>query len=641
MKKTNRLIYIIMIFTFLFISIMLSTSVCAYRSVANDFSNLINYPGIYTLVQELKTAHPTWNFTMLYTGLDWNSVIENETTGLHTRSLIYRTVPAGNIEDWICPVCGDRLYDNQNWYCASAKTVSYYMDPRNWVNENYIFSFESLGNNSSINKIEGIKAILSGTFMSADTISYIDTAGNTQTINKSYAQIIMEAAEKYNVSPYLLASRMKQEQGATGSSSVTGNTFTYTFIDSKTQQVKEVFTCTGLYNFFNVNASGNSPEEITANGLKYAQKKGWTTPELSIHGGAKFLKEEYIDEHQDSLYLQKYDIDPEGGHLYLYQYMQNVSAPYTEGLSVRSAYKTLSLLENGFNFIIPVYENMPIVASAKPGRTVTAVTESVQITTQSTGLSLRDKPSSSGEVITSMPKGTIVTRIELANEANASSGVYWDKVVYNNGSTVLIGYASREYLTQVASTQTVAEVNTISTMCNLRNGPATTQTTVKQILTAGTPVTVIDKMTFYVDGHIWYKVRLADGTEGYVSSAYLQQAPVTPTERYKIEGAYIKVAPNTTITEIPGAVLQGEVFGTGAKVILEGVEYTLVILGDVSGDGLIKSKDYMMIKNYIMGTLTLDEAQKLAADPSKDNEVKSKDYMLIKNCIMGISLISL
>ena len=57
--------------------------------------------------------------------------------------------------------------------------------------------------------------------------------------------------------------------------------------------------------------------------------------------------------------------------------------------------------------------------------------------------------------------------------------------------------------------------------------------------------------------------------------------------------------------------------------------------------GEVKSKDYMMIKNYIMGTLVLNEAEKKAADVSKDSEIKSKDYMIIKNHIMGTTSITL
>ena len=49
----------------------------------------------------------------------------------------------------------------------------------------------------------------------------------------------------------------------------------------------------------------------------------------------------------------------------------------------------------------------------------------------------------------------------------------------------------------------------------------------------------------------------------------------------------------------------------------------------------------MRIKNLIMGTSTLTDAQKKAADVNNDGEVKATDYMKIKNFIMGTSNITI
>lgn len=117
--------------------------------------------------------------------------------------------------------------------------------------------------------------------------------------------------------------------------------------------------------------------------------------------------------------------------------------------------------------------------------------------------------------------------------------------------------------------------------------------------------------------------------------------PEVKLENCKIEDDKLIIAPGTKLDQLNGAVLEGTTLGTGAKITANGTTYTLVVLGDVSGDGEIKAKDYMMIKNYIMGTLNLNEAEKKAADVSKDNAIKAKDYMMIKNHIMGTSSITL
>lgn len=268
-KKATYVFIIIMILIVLILNTLTIKPVYAVRSTANDLSNLVNYPSIYTLVRELQVAHPTWNFTMLYTGLDWNDVIYNETLGHpdSPKSLVQQYVMEGNISDWICPTCGTNVYDNGSWYCASAKTVSYYIDPRNWLDEETVFSMESLSYDPNIQNVEGVKKILAGTFMDVNQITYIDTAGNTQIINKSYAQIFMEAGQTYNVSPYALASRVRQEQGNGTSQLITGQ-YTYTNPDSGEQIV-----FTGYYNYFNIKASGNGTANIIKNGLNHAKEK--------------------------------------------------------------------------------------------------------------------------------------------------------------------------------------------------------------------------------------------------------------------------------------------------------------------------------------------------------------------------------
>lgn len=626
MNKIKRALRFILVFAIIFylaIEIIYNREIQA-RQRTNDLSNLENYQEIYTNIQELKTSHPNWNFTILYTGLDWNTVLANETTAVHTRSLLYYTLAKGNVADWVCPDCGLNLKENGSWYCASNKTVSYYMDPRNWLNEDYIFAFETLSFNEGVHTLEGVKTILAGSFMDTDTISFLNVEGGTEVLNKSYAQIIYEAGKINNVSPYHLAARIRQEQGNGGSSLISGN---YTYTDSETGVST---TYTGYYNYFNVGASGSSTPEIIKNGLERAKSSGWTNPEYAIHGGASFLKGGYIGNYQDTLYLQKYHVDSASKYsLYNHQYQQNVSAPYTESLDVYDAYESLGILNNSFNFIVPIYENMPTTASIKPGRKISLHTENVVVNTLYSPLTVRSEPSTNYDIKGKVPKGTTIVRIERAEEIS-SDGRYWDKIFYNNGSEALIGYASREYLKDVDVVEIVNEPATIGVMCNLRNGPGTTKTSVKKILPVGTQVTIIDKVTYKIDGHIWYRVKLQDGTQGYISEAYIQKAPV---EKYKIEGTNIRVTPDTKITDIPEAVLEGEIFGTGAKVKIGEQEYTVIMLGDANGDGLIDSADLLKIVKHLKGISTIEIES--SGDANKDSTIDSADLLKIVKYLKG------
>ena len=89
--------------------------------------------------------------------------------------------------------------------------------------------------------------------------------------------------------------------------------------------------------------------------------------------------------------------------------------------------------------------------------------------------------------------------------------------------------------------------------------------------------------------------------------------------------------------------------GTGTKVefLKDGKtiqEYTVLIYGDVNGDGMIKASDYVVIKNSIMADENSSDKLKgisaISADIDKNGEVKASDYVLIKNHIMGKNTIS-
>ena len=83
--------------------------------------------------------------------------------------------------------------------------TTYYLDPRNFLNETDIFQFESLSF-SKVQTKQGVSSILKGTFME-NTVE--DSDGSTL----DYAQAFMDIGEETGVSPYHLASRVRRSRG--------------------------------------------------------------------------------------------------------------------------------------------------------------------------------------------------------------------------------------------------------------------------------------------------------------------------------------------------------------------------------------------------------------------------------------------
>ncbi len=84
----------------------------------------------------------------------------------------------------------------------------------------------------------------------------------------------------------------------------------------------------------------------------------------------------------------------------------------------------------------------------------------------------------------------------------------------------------------------------------------------------------------------------------------------------------------------------GQKLATGdiAVLYVDGVEVSrtvVIIRGDVNGDGEIDTADYLFIKRHMVGTLVLNEQQKLAADASCDGELLVNDYLMVVRHYLG------
>lgn len=522
-KKVISIIIGLMLIISIFVGIFHNKVEATYNTKFKD------YPGYEELLKKLQEAHPNWEFEIFETGLTWNEAVVAESTGGHGKNVVSKNSASA----W---KCGCSTVTDPDWTCASLATVAYYMDTRNSLNEDYIFQFEQLTYDASTQTKEGVEAIIADCNYMQGKITYLDTNGNTKTINKTYVDVIIEAAKKYNVSPYHLASRIRQEQGAGNAGPMISGK--WTGCEGKLK---------GYYNYFNVNAYGATESLIFERGLTYASKHGWTDPEKAILGGANFLSKEYISCGQDTLYLQKFNVADRNNY-YSHQYMTNVSASKTEAEEIREAYRDMGMLtkESKIKFKIPVYKNMPTTRAAMPGMEK-IVTQDVKINANNVSVKAEKKESSSN--IATLNKDTKILRIELDNNKD-SNGKYWDKVVLNNGKK---GYISREYLTQIDLQSNCKESYIVSKYTNFRNGPGTKgniTTTIIKLLSPGQLLTVVEKGKYEnVDGEAWYRVQIADGTYGYVGTEYIEAYDASKIDRVKVvcsDGLKIRKEPSTS-----------------------------------------------------------------------------------------------
>ncbi len=303
----------------------------------------------------LHELHPNWQFVPLLVSQQkpaytWDYVISKELES-DQRNLIYHTYsPSAYALDSV-------LVESGLWYKCNEATVEYFMDPRNFLNEERIFQFEALEFTGNYT-VADVETCVKGSFMEGVTLEN----------GKTYAQNLYDIGKATGVNPFHLAARIKQEQGLGQSpliSGTCGSTLAQCYAKKTNGAPASGYSgynfaqYNGYYNYFNIGAFGTGYFNIWLNGMKEAQTGGWNTRYKAIKGGAQKVYDMYVGQHQNTLYLQKFNVHPSSSKNFWGQYMQNVSAAWSESATIYKAYSSSGLIDTAFTFIIPVYSNMP------------------------------------------------------------------------------------------------------------------------------------------------------------------------------------------------------------------------------------------------------------------------------------------
>ncbi len=356
----------------------------------------------------LHEKYPQWEFVPMITGLDWQESINGERSP-HRKQLIENVVKSSF--KCSCSSCSGVIQESPNWVSASEEAVKYYMDPRNFLNEEYIFQFESTAYDKTHTK-EGVEAILKNTWMYDSTINYVDALGEEKLYKEDgvavkYSDVILKAAKDSGMSAYYLASKIVQEVGSTSSSYAGGSS-------GKEAPYR------GIYNYYNIGAYTGATDGLRwANGFfktirstvmykkssisatqvvtipsntevyyigtsgdfyrvsaivggttyrGYVKKdnisaytsygRPWNTPQKTIYYGAQYIYDSF-SENQYTGYLQKFNVNPNSDSLHSHEYMANVRAAAFESQKAYKAYASADILSTKKVFSIPVFKNMP------------------------------------------------------------------------------------------------------------------------------------------------------------------------------------------------------------------------------------------------------------------------------------------
>jgi beta-N-acetylglucosaminidase len=555
------------------------------------------FPDSYKIyLRALHEKYPNWIFVPFITNLDYNAVVTAESRiGI---SLIedYRddawqstfTTNDATLPGWT-PTFSDAYnwltdtyipYDASRWVNASTGFVSYSLDPRNFLSDTQIFQFLLLSYDASSQNIETVQSLLTGTFMESALITNL--AGE----QVSYAQAIMDAAATYQVNPYFLVARIKQEiLLSTGQPCGTASG-TYPGYE-------------GYYNFYNIGAVSDPDPVVPA--LTYAKSvstnpdkvylRPWNSQYKAILGGAMWIENGYISatRAQDTLYFQRWNVIYLE-QLYRHQYMTSTEAPVSEAIRLQTAYK--DILNLPLVFKIPVYTNMPSTPVLPPAT----------------------KGNPNNWLLSMSVEGQSLTPSFDPNTLN------YDLIVGNEMTSINVAatmVSAKSTLTGTGTQMLSVGDNDCVISVTAQNGSVRNYTL--HIVRAEPAAAPLFTSGYRVNG-----LNLSGLTVGSTAPNFLAGLTM-------LDGATAVAydASGLEISDLERKIRTGDqlkVYDSANNLV---ATYTLIIYGDANGDGKISSSDLTVVYRHVLKYSYITGPFLMAANANHDGKTSSSDLTML------------
>lgn len=550
----------------------------------------------------LHSKYPKWIFTpdVINETLEYASTTQEGKNGLETDNENY----------WL----SSKQYES-GYYYVKASVIASIMDPRNSLYEKSIFQFLDLEDSSDI--------------YNDKVLAKVAGSGN---LTKFYTEF-KDAATKNKVNVVHLMARSIQEGANKASYSPTTGLYT-TNLNLFSHQG---YNLDGYYNFFNIGAYKETDlgyEDPIHRGVAYAAgyfadsgclvvdatdptkavydatkmksdgktvcgelnyQRPWNTASKAVSGGADFIAGDYIRQGQDTMYYQKFNVATYAKiKRHTHQYMTNLGAPWSESDMLYYSYKAGGLLNSEFNFVIPVYKDMPATVYQPINKSDNSRLSSITINDKS---------------FTEFDADVVEYNYNLVTSAN----------------TFKIGAKTEDSLAKLTGTGDYTFTNDnaqVKLVVTAEDGSTTTYVlNIKRVVPE--QVVTVNDITSKMG------VKVNDTTIYGVSPDTAIATLVNTVTKNKGEAK---------VTDSAGKVKASGSFATGDKIIIKGTNetktFTIAVRGDVNGDGLIDLKDFVLIQSHILEKNSLSGIKSYAGDVNYDGKIILADFVLVQSHIL-------
>lgn len=544
----------------------------------------------------LNDKYPKWDFTPVLTGIDFATAVNAQSTS--GKSCTYSTNQGYYLTD-----SSNYNYETDTFksvdagcYATNPETTAYYLDARNWLDERNIMMFEDLSFNAENQTLAAVTSILAG---NQNLSMYSNEFYN------AHSQVINN--ETKTISPVHLASRSRIE---IGNGTAAGNRVNGKYT-TNTGYTYNGLNLDGYYNFYNIGAYG-SAKIPSARGMAYAcgtrcgiTKDGsnelpWNTAQKGIHGGAQFIINRYFLRGQDTIYFQKFNTSGVTTP-FTNQYMQNIAAPSSEGKMTYNAYNKNNLVGNKIKFKIPVYLNMPNTCNLPPSGNPNNRLKELLVNDKL----VENFKFDNNEYTVNLPINA--TNINLkATPINSKANV-------NNTGDLPVNKTMKEIIVKV----TAENLSVYEYKIKLNF--------IDPEVIILTPEETLNNSNLKNDGNY-----ILDILEGQDPKQIIEQVAKANLSA----GVVIKNNKGEVKKE---AIVTGDILSITSNKVTK--DYTMVVLGDGSGDGIVSIVDLLRVQKHILNASNLTGAYLKAIDIDKDNKITIVDLLKIQKHILGITKI--
>lgn len=538
------------------------------KAYAENLLKLGFHESYIPYLMRMHRDHPNWNFVPENNGLNWSDVVSGEQGNNKIES-----TTTTELEYYIAE--GAVGTEGGNWYMTNSAVDAYFLDPRNFLSDVFIFMFEDLAYNKQYHTEEVLKTFFGSSYLASD----------------EYVAYFMEAAKKYNVSPLHLAARVYKEGGANEDYGAITGTYTGYY-----------GTCllTGYYNYYNIGANSSWME-----GLKYAAGvecggsntfgRPWKSRKDAIIGGAQFIATNYIGGGQNTLYYQKFNTA--SAPYYTNEFMSNIMAPTQEGESMYDTIVELGLLDNSYTFEIPVYNNMP---------ESTGLPNIANTDTSLKNIKISDKDIANFDPDVTeynfyVTKDTETVNINAETNADTSTVKYDETVKLENEKTTISLIVTAQSGHQRTYTIHIIKVDSVTTLDD-----------------------ILSKLSVKVTDN--YMKNISINTTANSLILNIRQADPNANIIYK-NAAGTTISTNSTFAT--GQTLEITSSNGESKTFL------IVVTGDTNGDGDITILDLLRVQKHLLNSSKLNESYLQAADTNADNTVTILDLLRVQKHLLN------